>query len=80
MLSWSFAPEPTPKGHEQMAAENNLNAPGAGGDSTKAKWEPMTLRELGQIGQVIQTGGGKFTFIGGDPGESRKQKPAAPTG
>jgi hypothetical protein len=48
--------------------------------SGKAAWEPMSLRHLGQIGEVIQEGSGKFTFIGGDPGESRKQKPAAPTG
>ncbi len=58
-----------------MAAKNELS------DTTparaKSSWEPMTLRHLGQIGQVIQGGGGKFTFIGGDPGESRKQKPSA---
>ena len=62
-----------------MAREDRVPV-SSGEGSRKTPWEPMLLRHLGQIGQVIQEGGGKFTFIGGDPGESRKQKPSAPTG
>jgi hypothetical protein len=39
------------------------------------KWEPMRLRPLGKVGEIVQRGGGKLSPAGGDPGEPRKQKP-----
>lgn len=37
-------------------------------------WEPMRLEPVGHVSDVIQQGGGKLTLVGGDPGESRKEK------
>ncbi len=36
-------------------------------------WQPMEVRELGELSEVIRTGGGKLSSAGGDPGENRKQ-------
>ncbi len=36
-------------------------------------WTPMSITHLGDIGQLVQTGSGKLSVAGGDPGESRKQ-------
>ena len=41
----------------------------------KERWEPMKLTPVGRISKVVQSGAGKLTPIGGDPGESRKQGP-----
>ena len=38
----------------------------------KRRWESMKLVEHGNLGTVIQGGGGKLTPSGGDPGENRK--------
>ena len=35
-------------------------------------WKPMSMELIGDIGEVIQGGGGKLSSIGTDPGESRK--------
>jgi hypothetical protein len=43
--------------------------------SSKRTWEPMQLKHVGHVGQIIQGGGGKLSLTGGDPGESRKEKP-----
>lgn len=40
----------------------------------KSSWEPMRLSHLGKATNLIRSGGGKISLIGGDPGESRKQK------
>jgi hypothetical protein len=38
-------------------------------------WEPMALKSVGRISDVVRQGGGKLTLVGGDPGEpSRKPK------
>jgi hypothetical protein len=41
----------------------------------RRSWEPMALKSVGQVSDVVQAGGGKLTLVGGDPGEpSRKPK------
>lgn len=41
----------------------------------KQVWEPMALRTVGQVSDVVQQGGGKMSIVGGDPGEpNRKPK------
>jgi hypothetical protein len=38
-------------------------------------WEPMALKSVGLISDVVRQGGGKLTLVGGDPGEPlRKPK------
>ena len=40
-------------------------------------WKPMSMELIGDIGEVIQGGGGKLSSVGTDPGESRKTKGGA---
>ena len=41
--------------------------------STKREqWVPMTLTHLGDVGTLLQGGGGKLSLTGGDPGDLRK--------
>ena len=45
------------------------------GQQMKRTWEPMELRTVGKVSDVVQQGGGKITLTGGDPGEPlRKPK------
>ena len=46
----------------------------AGRSPEKEKWETMKLTYIGNISEVIKTGGGKLSIAGGDPGEGKKQK------
>ena len=39
----------------------------------KKQWEPMRLSLLGKVGDVVRSGPGKLSLVGGDPGEMRKQ-------
>jgi hypothetical protein len=39
-----------------------------------SSWEPMQLVPLGEATSLIQGGSGKVSMVGGDPGDSRKQK------
>ena len=41
-------------------------------DQSKRPWEPVRLRYVGHISDIIKTGGGKLTVTGGDPGEGKK--------
>ena len=43
--------------------------------AAKRPWEKMELSYLGNAVELIQSGGGKLSTTGGDPGESRKQPP-----
>jgi hypothetical protein len=47
---------------------NNNLVPG----TSKKRWENMKMSHLGDIGTLVQGGGGKLTSSGTDPGESRK--------
>ncbi len=38
----------------------------------KQAWEPMRLTAVGQVGDVVQGGGGKLTPVTHDTGDSRK--------
>ena len=42
--------------------------------ATRQPWEPMKLTYSGDVGKIIQGGGGKLSLTGGDPGESRKER------
>lgn len=41
-------------------------------------WEPMQVKFVGDVKQVIQLGGGKLSTVGGDPGEPRKPRGIEP--
>ena len=41
-------------------------------DAGKRTWTQPTLKYVGNVGEVLQGGGGKLTPSPGDPGESRK--------
>ncbi len=40
----------------------------------KKVWEPIKVKYVGLIGNIINMGGGKLSTAGGDPGESRKNR------
>ncbi len=44
--------------------------------ANKQPWQEMELTYLGDAAELIQSGGGKLTPVGGDPGEHRKQTPS----
>jgi len=44
-----------------------------GSDNAKKKWEPMELKFIDRIKDIILGGGGKLSTTGGDPGENRKE-------
>ncbi len=46
----------------------------AAGD--RQPWETPALTYVGDVGRVLQEGGGKLTPSPSDPGEPRKPKPA----
>jgi hypothetical protein len=42
---------------------------------SKATWEPMTLKRVGHVGDVLQGGGGKLSLVSDDSGDApRKPK------
>jgi hypothetical protein len=41
--------------------------------SGKLAWRDPSLKYVGQVGEVLQGGGGKLSTSGGDPGDNRKQ-------
>jgi hypothetical protein len=42
--------------------------------AAKQTWEPMTVRFVGRISDVLRGGGGKLSPAAGDTGDSRKPK------
>jgi hypothetical protein len=38
----------------------------------KRRWEPMRLRYVGNVRDVLRGGGGKLSITGGDTGDNRK--------
>jgi len=38
----------------------------------KRSWEPMTVRFVGRVSEILRGGGGKLSASAGDPGDSRK--------
>jgi hypothetical protein len=38
----------------------------------KRSWEPMTVRFVGRVSDVVKGGGGKLSASTGDPGDNRK--------
>jgi hypothetical protein len=44
------------------------------GMGKKRSWEPMRLRYVGHVGDVLRGGGGKLSTTGGDTGDTRKPK------
>ena len=43
-------------------------------ESTKQPWEPMQLTYVGHVADIVRSGGGKLSAMGGDPGDVRKEK------
>ena len=41
-------------------------------DNSRKQWEPMEVKDVGDVAQVIQVGGGKLTTSTNDPGEPKK--------
>lgn len=41
-----------------------------------APWEPIKVSYLGDVGDVLEGGGGKVTSTPTDPGEPRKTQPS----
>lgn len=39
------------------------------------QWQEPQLKYVGHVGDVLQTGGGKLSPAGGDPGEMKVEKP-----
>jgi hypothetical protein len=37
-------------------------------------WKKPQLNQVGDLAEVIRSGGGKLTLAGGDPGENRKPR------
>jgi hypothetical protein len=37
-------------------------------------WQPMQLKFVGRVREVVQIGLGKLSLVGGDPGEPRKPR------
>jgi hypothetical protein len=44
---------------------------------TTRQWSSPRLNHRGSVGQILQTGGGKLSITGSDPGEMRCEKPHA---
>ena len=38
-------------------------------------WTTPTLLEVGRLDDILQSGGGKLSLVGGDPGEMRCERP-----
>ena len=43
-----------------------------GKGENKQAWEPMTLKSVGQIRDIVEGGKGKESPVTGDPGDDRK--------
>jgi hypothetical protein len=43
--------------------------------SERRKWMTPSLEYRGTVGELLQTGGGKLSLAGADPGEMRCEKP-----
>ena len=56
---------------------NNGKGPSAQAPGNRQAWEPPVLTYVGNVGEVLQEGGGKLTPSPSDPGEVRKPKPAS---
>jgi len=41
-------------------------------------WQPMEIKFVGTVKEVVQVGGGKLSMVGGDPGEPRKPRGQEP--
>ena len=57
------------KEKEKSTLNENSKSPDQEG---RQAWEPMRIALIGNIGEVVQGGGGKLSSVGTDPGESRK--------
>jgi hypothetical protein len=44
-------------------------------DGTSQAWATPSLTYRGSVGQILQSGGGKLSIAGSDPGEGRCEKP-----
>jgi len=42
-------------------------------DQERRAWMAPAVRIVGEVGEILQSGTGKLSLVGGDPGENRKQ-------
>lgn len=42
--------------------------------TAKKTWEPIQIKYVGLIANIVNVGGGKVSAAGGDPGEPRKER------
>jgi hypothetical protein len=56
------------------ALGEEVNARMASNEESRKDMEPMEVKEVGHVGEVLQGGGGKLTPSPNDPGEVRKPK------
>ena len=61
-----------------MTRTNNSGAEARGNADPLPAWQEPRLSYVGHVGDVLQSGGGKLSPQGGDPGENRVEKPHAP--
>jgi hypothetical protein len=54
---------------EVMVKEGTIKVKKA---EAKRPWEPMRLKDVGHVSQLVTGGGGKLTPSPADPGEERK--------
>lgn len=52
---------------------DDTNLPSSTSRSSQS-WEPMRLRPVGRVTDIVLAGMGKLSGSGGDPGDPRKQK------
>lgn len=43
-------------------------------EETRKDWEPMEMKDVGHVGEVLQGGGGKLSPPTDDSGDNRKPK------
>lgn len=57
-----------------MSERKQQSAESVRAGAPKKAWEPPGLSYIGDIADIVRSGGGKLSISGGDPGESRKQR------
>jgi hypothetical protein len=57
-----------------MKGDDSMGSMGRAEPGKKRRWERPVLTYVGNVGQVLQAGGGKLTPSPNDPGEIRKPK------
>lgn len=46
-----------------------------GNEGQERSWEPMRLTYVGEVGEVLQGGGGKLSIVAADSGDAPRKPP-----